>query len=542
MQKKINYTQLVLVAIILFIVFGYILNPLLNLGEIAVKSSSIVDAFFWKRILKAATNSVLLSLFSVVGSSIIGIYFAYTLHYKKIWFKALFSNLLLLPIAIPPMVGVMSYLFLMDENGFLMKLFSKGTINFTGWTAILIVHIYSFYPLSYLFVGNNLKNIDSSIVEASYSLGASKFKTFYSIIFPQLLPSIISSSMLIFMASMASFSAPFIFGGSDTFLSTEIYYSKINGNMPLSALLSFILVAISLAVFFIFRLYSKKNTIKINSKGTIKRNELFNHQKTSYSASLFSIAFGILILLPLISLFLISILPENNLFQSRIEFSLKNYSAIFSDPDFTAPLINSVLSSLTAVFATLLISLGIANLIKGKQNFYKSALETSVILPYSIPGTVIAICLILSFNNPSVFSLKSILVGTFWILPIAYTIRNLPLLTQAIKTALQGIDPAIEEASKVLGASNFYTWKSIIFPLIYGATLEGTLLVFINSFGEFVATVLLYNASTKTIPIEIYAQIRMNNNGIAAAYGIILFLFILLIIFIIRKIKAKFSF
>jgi iron(III) transport system permease protein len=187
----------------------------------------------------------------------------------------------------------------------------------------------------------------------------------------------------------------------------------------------------------------------------------------------------------------------------------------------------------------LIIGLAVAYIVRGKKNLFKSLIEITISLPYGIPGTVIAICLILSFNAPNVFSFNNILVGTFWILPVAYAIRNIPILSEAVIAGLHSIDPSIEEASATLGATNFKTWRSIMLPLIYPSIIQGSLLVFINSFGEFVATILLYNYSTKTISVEVYSQLRLYNDGTAAAYGVIIFLIILCIVFFSRRALDK---
>jgi len=112
-------------------------------------------------------------------------------------------------------------------------------------------------------------------------------------------------------------------------------------------------------------------------------------------------------------------------------------------------------------------------------------------------------------------------------------------MTQAIRTGWQGIDPSLREASLMLGASPWKTTYAITLPLLLPSMLEGGLLVFINAFGEFVATVLLYTPSTKTMPIELYAQLRMNNYGMAAAYGVLLFVLILLVIVMVRRLVKR---
>ena len=86
-----------------------------------------------------------------------------------------------------------------------------------------------------------------------------------------------------------------------------------------------------------------------------------------------------------------------------------------------------------------------------------------------------------------------------------------------------------------MGATGSRTFRKVILPLVFPSILSGAMLVFINSVGEFVSTILLYTFSTKTISVEIYSQLRLYNTGAAAAYGVILFLLVMLIVYASRK-------
>jgi iron(III) transport system permease protein len=537
MIKKYSIAKILLTVVVLFFVVGYIVYPLCQLLIQSFSEKGIYSELWDKTVYTACFNSILLSLISVIGSAIIGVGLAYIFQYKKFAFKSFFSTMVLLPIAIPPMVGVMCFLFLLGENGLLLKILPANAFKFDGWFAIIALHLYSFYPLFFLFVGAAFKNLDNSIVEASYTLGANKFKTFYSIILPQLLPSLIGASLLTFMASMASFSAPFIFGGETRFLTTAIYYAKINSDNSYAAVLSILLTVISILFLAFLNWYRNKQPLTGRTKGAIKSVISLDNKKVSYLSLSIVLIFCVAIVLPIVSLFILSLVPEGSLMQSGLNYtySLDNFKNIFIDNDALQPFINSIESSVIAIILTLIIGLAVAYIIRGKKNVFKSLIEIIIALPYGIPGTVIAICLILSFNSPNLFSFHTILVGTFWILPVAYAIRNIPILSQAVMAGLHAIDPSIEEASATLGASNFKTWRSVTLPLIYPSILQGSLLVFINSFGEFVATILLYNYSTKTISVEVYSQLRLYNDGIAAAYGVIIFLIIIFIVFLSRR-------
>jgi iron(III) transport system permease protein len=150
--------------------------------------------------------------------------------------------------------------------------------------------------------------------------------------------------------------------------------------------------------------------------------------------------------------------------------------------------------------------------------------------------------LIFAFNEPSVFSFGQILVGTFWILPLAYFIRHIPLVVRSTNAVLEQLDDSIEEAARNLGAKWFYTFRRVIFPIIMPGVLSGTLLAFIESVGEFPTSVLLYTISNRPISIEIMNQLRMFNMGQAAAYGMIQITLIVIVLFISNKffgIKAE---
>jgi iron(III) transport system permease protein len=540
MHNQRSFSGLLIYGVVAFFLIGYVMYPLSKLFPF-IDWVAIRPFFINPDQRMAVVNSVLLSVLTVLGSAILGTTLAYVMHFKRMPFHGFFSAVLLLPLALPPMVGVMSYLFLFSENGLLYWLFGYSQSLASGYAAILIIHLFSFYPLFYVFVGNRLKSIDSSVIEASHMLGAGKTRTFFRVILPLLYRAMISAALLTFMASMASFSAPFLFGGSMRFLTTDIYYAKINGDMPTAATASLLLVLFSGLFLALFTIAGRSLKATAVSKGTLKLNRigLYQHNRRR-TAFLLSIFCG-LILLPVGSLVFISLMPEGFLMQSDqgLNLSLDHYQQILQEQSFFEPLIHSVYTSLLAVGLSLMLGLLIASISVQKKGVVKHAVDWMAVIPYGIPGTVIGLCLIMAFNQPSFFSFNTVLVGHFWILPIAYLIRNVPVMTQAIRTGWQGIDPSLREASLMLGASPWKTTYAITLPLLLPSMLEGGLLVFINAFGEFVATVLLYTPSTKTMPIELYAQLRMNNYGMAAAYGVLLFVLILLVIVMVRRLVKR---
>lgn len=546
-MKNFGAGKLILFLITAYFVVGFIAYPLYSLVAESLTFEDKLTFASYLEILKpshllAAFNSVFLSLITVAGSGVIGVYLAYAVQYHKLIFKQFLSTLLLLPIATPPIVGVTAFLFLLGENGLLNKIISavsgvESLIEFDGWTAIIIIHLFSFYPLFFLFVSASLQKLDQNLIDASFSMGASRSKTFVKVIFPQLVPAIVGASLLTFMASMASFSAPFIFGGSSRFLTTEIYNAKVNGDNSLAAALSVVLTLISTAFLFLLRWYRTQNAYEARVKGATRAFQSGNLVKYNRLSILFIAIFSLFIMLPVLSLCYLALMPEGFLMRNELSaaFTLENFINLFSEPKVSEPFVNSLQMSIAAVIIALIIGLSAAILISKEKIKGSRFLETFISLPYGIPGTVIALSLIVSFNVPVLLTGYNVLIGTFWILPIAYAIRNLPILTQSAVAGLQSIDPSFEEASSSLGAGAIRTFRKITLPLLYPSVLHGALLVFINSFGEFVSTILLYTYSTRTISVEIYSQLRIYNNGTAAAYGVVLFSIVMLVVFFSRK-------
>ncbi len=530
-----------------FFAFGYIVYPLIVL--LMESLPAFTDSFgaVAKNSALPLWNSVLLSAVTVAGSCIIGVALAYVVYYYKFPLRNFISAVLLVPIAAPPLVGVVSFLFLLGENGlltkFVMNTFGLSTVPFIfdGWTAVIIVHLFSFYPYFYLFSSSALMKTDSNLIDASYSLGAGKSRTIFRVILPQLVPSVIGASLVVFMASMASFSAPFIYAGSSKFLTTEIFFAKVNGDTSYSSALAVILTLISLVFLQLLRIYRRKFSVNLRTKGSARTETAMSHRHSGIAGTSILLAFAILILLPVVALAYLSLIPEGSLMRNFFAepFTMENYGKIFSDPEFLDPFTNSVSMSLMAVILVLTVGVSAAWLIAGKKLRAGGLLESVLSIPYGVPGTVIAIAFILGFSVPTVFSFSAILAGSFWILPLAYAVRNVPLMTQSVISGLSSIDPSLSEASATLGAGEARTFSKITAPLVMPSVMHASLLVFIACVGEFVSTILLYTFSTKTISVEIYSQLRLYNTGAAAAYGVILFAVVMTVVFLSRKTIEK---
>ncbi len=547
MRRKLNPAEVFLLIPVLYFIITFILYPLFSLllnsftSETSSFSFKIFSDIFSPNVLKASFNSILLSVITVAGGLIVGTSLSLIFYFYKIKNKKLLETMFLIPLALPPIVGVVSFLYLTGDNGLIGRLlglfFKTGSIKtgFEGWTAIIIVHIYSFYPMFLLFTKAGLSKFDHSLVDASLSLGESRMKTIFKIILPIMIPELAGASIVVFMASMASFSAPFIYGGALRFLTTEIYFTKINGDAALSSALAVLLTLISLIFLFALRKLRISNEYSLRMKGTIKNISSF--MRTGIFLKIFLSLMILFIVSPVLTLIYLSLIPEGslvrNIFADNLTFI--NYQKIFTDISSYNSILNSFNSTLTTVGIVLFLGITAAYFISKRKNRLSGLLESLLSLPYGIPGTVIAIGLIIGFSRGTSLTFGEALTGTFIILPIAYSIRNMPVMLQFVSSGFQNIDPSLEEASLTLGASETKTLFKVVLPLVLPAIIYGSLIVFINSFGEFVSTILLYTFSTKTISVEIYSMLRLYNTGGSSAFGVLLFFIVFLTLYFTRK-------
>ncbi|MDQ7054556.1 MAG: ABC transporter permease subunit [candidate division KSB1 bacterium] len=196
------------------------------------------------------------------------------------------------------------------------------------------------------------------------------------------------------------------------------------------------------------------------------------------------------------------------------------------------PVVNSLKMAALATLGNVGVAVALAYWNARGRWRWGSFSEILVMLPWAIPGTVIAIALIVAFNQPRWLTFGQVLVGSFWILPLAYFIRHLPVVYRACHAAFTRFDPALEEAARSLGAGGVRVWRKIILPAIRPGLLAGGLLALVMSLGEFVSSILLYTFSNRPISVAILSEIRLFNLGSAAAYGMFLTFLILAITYI----------
>jgi iron(III) transport system permease protein len=500
-------------------------------------------------------NIVLESIFASVGISVltvlfcagVGIPLAFLFERYSFPARRLFATFAALPLVLPPLVGTVAFIFLCGESGILAR-FAQSVFHLEhspwslrGWPALLLFHTYTMYPFFYMLTGAGLTRIDAALAEAGRSLGASRTRVLTRIVLPQLTPSLIAAALLTFMTSMASFSAPLLFGGGVRVLTLEIYTARQRGDAGLAITETVILAAISLSALFFFQRYEGTRKFAAAAmKGSTKKRTAIASGKSRALAITCGVLFSVMLVLPVATLVLVSFAREGNWTTQTLptSYTIANYVKIFSDARAAEVFLNSLSMSAIAAGAALLWSFCVAGLLakKGGRQ-WKRLLSWLILVPWALPGTVVAVSLAEAYGQPSPLLGSFILVGTFWILPVVYFLRFMPLVVRAVQASMEQIDAALEEAAASLGARWWQRFTRVTLPLVWPGAIAGTLLAFVIALGEYVASVLVFVPTNRPISIAIASELRDFNLGAAAAYGVVLMLMIGLVMMVATRLE-----
>lgn len=510
----------ILAFFILFLVYPivHVFIKSVRLPDGTYSLDAFVQFFSKKYYTSTIWNSIKVTTLATIISLILGTILAYFFRSTVIIGKRTLEILVIISVLSPPFIGAYSWVVLLGRNGVITRLINSFGLNYTGiygFGGILLVMSLKMTPLVYLYVSGALKNIDNSLNEAAENLGNSKIQRFIKITIPLIMPTLLTSALLVFMRSFADFGTPMLIGEGYRTLPVLIFnsfVSEMGGNESFGAAISVIVVILTTILFLVQKYIANRKNIEMTSlrpMPVVKKSGLYNIFVHLFSYILIFITF-----LPQIVVIITSFLKvEGKLFVSK--FSLESYELAFSK--LGKSITNTYIFSTIAILIILVIGVASAYAIVRRKTILTESLDVITMLPYVIPGSVIGIALILGFNKKPL-----LLIGTPMIMIIAFVIRRLPYTIRSTSAIIKQIDPSIEEASLSLGASNLKTFFKISLPTMKSGIISGAIMSWMSIISELSATIILYVASTSTLSIAIYTEVIRGSYGVAGALSTVL--------------------
>ncbi len=547
MAKKKRFDMWFWISIGLLCLIGlFILYPMIRLlGQSVVDNSTggFTLAYFQRFFADSYYSSTLWNSFKVsvcatILSLAIGIPLAYLYTCYQIKGKSFLQIMIILCSMSAPFIGAYSWILLLGRAGaitkFVKSVFGITMPNIYGFNGILLVLTTKLFPLVFLYVQGALKNVDNSLLEASANMGCVGVKRFFKVIIPLCMPSILAAGLMVFMRSLADFGTPLMIGEGYRTFPVEIYKSYVGEtgtNYSFAAAISVVAIIITAAIFLIQRYASTKFSYSMNAINKIEPKKA----KPLGNALIHIFAYGVVAISIMPQFYLIYCSFRNtsktgNMFKPG--YSLMNYQQVFETMGDS--IWNTIRICGSALIIIVILAIIIAYLSVRRHTVLSGAIDTLTMLPYIIPGSVIGICLIMSFSKRPLA-----LTGTAVIMVVAMCIRRIPYTIRSSVAILQQIPITVEEAAISLGASKLKTFITVTIPMMFDGILSGAIMSWVTLITELSSSILLYSSKTITLNLGVYIMVSRGTDGKACAMSTILTLFTVVSLLIFMRLSRS---
>lgn len=544
-NKKLNIWNITTLLILLVLLF-FIIYPLFLVLKKSVVDQVVggftfryFEKFFSKKFYwSAIVNSFKVTIVSTLLSVIIGLPMAYLMRRIKIKGGKMIEIFVIISYLSPPFIGAYAWIQLLGRNGvitkFLNSTFGSSFNGIYGFWGIILVFTLQSFPLIYIYISGALRNLDNSLNEAAESLGYNTKQRLFKIIIPLIIPTVLASSLLVFMRVIADFGTPMLIGEGFKTMPVLIYnqfMSEVGGDDGFASALCVIIIFVTMTLFILQKLIANKFSYSMTALKPMRA------EKASGAKALFSHLFvyiiTLLAMLPQIVVIYTSFLKNNGGQVFTKEFSLNSYKAILLGKD-SSVILNTYKLGIIAILAIIVLGIFISYLTVRKKNFLTSILDIITMFPFIIPGSVLGISYLFSFNKQPIM-----LSGTAFIMISSFIIRRMPYTIRSSTAIIGQISPSIEEAAISLGSSEFSAFRKVIIPLMMPGVLAGAIMSWVTVISELSSSIILYTSETQTLTVSIYTEVIRGNYGNAAAYSTVLTLTSVLSLLLFFKLTGK---
>lgn len=402
------------------------------------------------------------------------------LPWRRIW-----TVVLALPLVVPSYVIALTYLSLAGPRGLFADLTGIGLPAITGFTGAWLTLVIATYPYVFLTVGTALRRIDPVLEEAAHGLGAGQWRTFRTIVLPQLRPSIVAGGLLAALYTLSDFGAVSLMR-FDAF--TRVIYAQYQGRIDRSpaAVLSIVLIAVAVLVLWLeARTRGRAAYFTARPRKRARRRSL-NPAATRTASVYLGVVTVVALVVPVITLsaWLVRGLARGDAIEMR-------WGAVTG----------SVMGSLAAAVIAMAAAVPIVVLTVRHRSRATVWLDRIVYVIFSLPHITVALAVVFfgaSYLGP--------LYQSFTVLVVVYAILFLAQVTGVGGAALLQVNPNLEDASRGLGRSRAETLRRITLPLIGRGLATGGALVFLTVMKELPATLLLRPTGFDALAVRIWSS------------------------------------
>ena len=546
----------IIIAIVLFLLVFEVF-PLLYLVYHAFfpAGSFSLEAFqrvyTYKLNWNALRNTMVTASVSMIFGVVIAFPLAWLIGRTNLHFKKFFRTLFVMTYMVPPYVGAMAWLRLLNPtvgtlNKFLANIFNLSSMPFDIYSVGGLIWVLTtfYYPYAFITISRAMEKMDPSLEEASKISGASPLKTVATITMPMMMPSIVAAALLVFVSAASCYGIPSIIGapGNIDTVTTRIidfvYLGSSEGLSDATTLAVFLMLVANIILYLSTFVVGRKQYITVSGKST--RPNIVDLGKWRIPVTILVIIFAIIVVgIPFATVFATSFTTNmgKSLF-SPGNFTTKYWQVVFTRRQIIHSAKNSLISASVAATAGIVISCVMAYLLTRTRVKGRHIPDFLITLGSGTPSIVIALGLIMTMSGKFIINIYN----TLFIMIVAYMIKYLMMGMRTIVSAMTQIHESLEEAAQISGAGWIKRFKDVTIPLIAPSVVAGWFLIFMPCFYELTMSTLLYSTDTKTIGYELYQYQTYHSQQTASAMAAAILIFVVLVNWLLNKVtKGKFS-
>ncbi len=495
-----------------------------------------------------AWNTLMLGVTTATACTVLGLSFALVVTRTGFRFKTPLRLLTVLPIITPPFVIGLGLILIFGRSGLINQWVAALTgVELGRWIygfdGVWLAQVFSFTPTAFLVLIGVVQGISPTMEEASQTLRASPMRTFTSVTLPLMRPGLANAWLVVFVESLADFGNPILLGGSFGVLSTEIFFAVVGAQADFgrAGTLAMILLVFALVAFLIQRaVLGRASYVSMSGKGDAGLSIPLPKgiRRAAFAIALPWAAMTVFVYVLALAGGFVKVwgrdwTPTLSHFGRAFSLEWTSNGILWTGGAwgsfFTTIKLAAIAAPITATIGLL------AAWVLSRQVFRgKILLEFALMLTFCVPGTVIGVAYILTYNIPPVE-----ITGTAIILIICFVFRNLPVGVRSGLAAMSQLDKSLDEASTTLRASTFRTLTHVVLPLLKPAIVTALIYSFVRAVTTVSAVIFLVSAQYEMATVFIINRAINGDYGIAIAYSTALIVLMMVAIGLIQLVVGE---
>ncbi|MBR0357333.1 MAG: iron ABC transporter permease [Clostridia bacterium] len=526
--------RIILLILFAYFFFGFMLIPCLNTltSIFSVKNAdgvrdplAVIRFFLAGTMPRFVWNSLKLAICLVITVNVVGISLVLLTEYFDIKGARILRVGYMTTMIYSGVALVTGYMFLYAGDGMITTLLKNAFPGFnpnwfSGFNAVLFTMTFACTSNHMLFLRNAIRGIDYNTVEAARNMGANPFKVLWKVVFPTLIPTLFSLTVMTFITGLCAMSAPTLLGYDS--INPEIVRlagsTTADESFPQAraALLSIILAMFTIVLLTVLSAYERKGHYLSVSKTKAKlQKQKINNPVANVIAHIYAYVLFIIYMTPVVMIIVFSFQNYSAIKGKRLDlhgWTLINFigtadytytndrgrtktvvgaiSGVFSnDKTLGGIKLSFLLSAVAAALACIIVIVACNYIFKKKGKKMISLVEYALLFPWLLPTILICYSFRTYFNSDTVWYVgnQNLYFGKYvrLLIILAYTVVKLPFSLRMIKASFYAIDEELEDAARNLGSSGLRTFLQVKLPIILPSVLAVFALNFNALFTEY---------------------------------------------------------